>query len=152
MIPIADSDAWTLAEGKFREKPTLLRYRPNLKNFLGHSNYPRRLTIIWEYEEKEGRDGLPCDDQSDEMREFEDALIAVLDSDRIAILAFIFTHDGNREWNFYIGDVQVVGEKINEALADKPGLPISLEVEDDSEWTEMAKVLQDCEPSDESKS
>ena len=149
MIPIADSDAWNLAEGKFNECPSLLRYRPNLKNFLGHSDYPRRLTIVWEYEKKEGTNGLPTDDQSDAMREFEDALIGVLDSDRIAILSFIFTNNGIREWNFYIGDVQFVGEKINEALADKPGLPISLEVQDDPEWTEMANVLQNCESPNE---
>ena len=149
MIPVADSDAWSIAEGNYSGCLTMIRFRPNLKNFLGHSSYPRRLSITWEYEKKDGSKGLPSNDQLDEMREFEDVLMKFLDPDGTAILAFVFTSNGFREWNFYIADAQVVGEKINEALLDKPGLPISLEVVNDPDWSEMANVLASCKSKEE---
>ncbi len=146
-IPSADVAAWTIAEGEYLESPTVLRFRPNLAKHLGHPHYPRRLTITWEFGEAEEGDGQPSSEQLETLHEFEDSLIEALDHDRTAILAFVFTHGGNREWNFYIHDVEVVGERINALLSDRPGLPINLEVEDDAQWSEMANVLEGCEPS-----
>jgi len=87
---------------------------------------------------------LPTDDQSEELKHFEDSLQMELDPDRVAILAFVFTSGGIREWNYYCGDMAQVAERINAALADSPNLPITLSSLSDADWSEMRKVLSQC--------
>ena len=142
-ISSADLDAWNIAEGTIQGKPSLIRFRPNLENHLGDIAYPRRLTITWEYRE-DNSSGMPSSKQSDEMKRFEDAIIASLDPERLAILSFIFTNAGIREWHFYVSDVSAVGNKINMALASFQKLPISMQVENDPNWDELRQVLLNC--------
>lgn len=142
-IEAANTDAWNIAKGKNPEKPTVLRYRPSLEPFLGDENYPRRLAIIWTFEPADAS-GMPSETQSADMKDFEDLLIEALDSDRLAVLAFVFTSAGSREWNFYLSDVSEVGIRINQALASVPKLPIELRVEDDPNWDELRQVYQLC--------
>jgi hypothetical protein len=142
-ISSADLDAWNIAEGNINGKPSLVRFRPNLENHLGDSAYPRRLTITWEYGE-DNSSGMPSSTQSDEMKCFEDAIIAALDPERLAILSFTFTNAGIREWHFYVNEVSTVGNKINAVLANFQKLPISLQVEDDPNWDELRHVFLKC--------
>ena len=142
-IPPADSDAWNTAEGKHDGKPSLIRYRPNLHSFLGDERYPRRLVVIWEFESNSS--GMPSDEQSDDMREFEDAIVGALDADRCAVLAFVYTHSGIREWHFYLNDVNEAGSRFNESLSEFPKLPISLQVENDFNWDELRQVYALCQ-------
>lgn len=145
-IEAANSDAWNIAKGKNPEKPTVLRFRPSLEAFLGNENYPRRLTIIWKYEATDDS-GMPTDTQSADMKDFEKLLIEALDPDRLAILAFVFTSSGFREWHFYLSDANEIGIRINQTLAAVPKLPIELNVEDDPNWDELKQVYQICKPS-----
>jgi hypothetical protein len=140
-IVAANLDAWNIAKGKDPENPTVLRFRPSLEAFLGNEDYPRRLTIVWKFETADAS-GMPTDIQSADMKDFEDLLLEALDVDRIAILAFVFTSKGTREWHFYLSDVDEVGIRINKALASVPKLPIQLNVEDDPNWDELRQVYQ----------
>lgn len=149
-LPSANTDAWNTADGQYQGKPRLLRYRPNLKKYLGDPEYPRRLIIIWDYE-SENSSGLPSSELLDEMRSFEDAVVNALDIDRCAVLAFILTQNGVREWHFYLDDVSEVGDRINESLTTFPKLPLHLQVEEDSNWDEMRAVLELCEQANFSK-
>jgi hypothetical protein len=76
------------------------------------------------------------------MSVLEDLLVSSLEAAQAGLLAFVFTYGGNREWHFYVSDSVDLGEVINGALADLPGLPIKLAIEDDPEWTELAKVMR----------
>jgi len=78
------------------------------------------------------------------MKNFEDMLIETLDPDRLAILAFVFTTNGTREWNFHLSNVSEVSIRINKALSTVQKLPIELIVEDDPNWNELRQVLQLC--------
>lgn len=142
-IEAANTDAWNIAKGRNPEKPTVLRFRPSLKAHLGDENYPRRLTISWKFEAEDAT-GMPTDSQSADMKDFEEMLLEVLDPDRLAVLAFVFTANGSREWDFYLSDVSEVGIRINEALSSIPQLPIELNVEDDPNWDELRQVYQMC--------
>ena len=142
-IEAANSDAWSIAKGKNPEKPTVLRFRPSLKAFLGSESYPRRLAVVWRFESPDSS-GMPSETQSSDMKDFEDLLIEALDPDRLAVLAFIFTSNGTREWHFYLSDVSEVGIRINKALSSVPKLPIDLNVEDDPNWDELRDVYQLC--------
>jgi hypothetical protein len=142
-IPSAENDAWNLAEGSRNGLPTMIRYRPSLAAFCGDSKYPTLLTIEWSYEQ-EDKTGLPSDEQSNEMRSFEDSLQKTLDPKRVAVLAFVFTHAGNRVWHYYFGNKSELQKGINKALSNQPNLPISLNAEEDPDWSEFRLVLSQC--------
>jgi len=137
-IASANDCAWNVAEGKRNGLVSLIRYRPDLKEHLGHADYARRLVIMWDYETNSS--GMPSTNQLDEMRLFEDLIVEALDPDKSGILVLILTNAGVREWHFYIRDVNDVGNKINHALTSYPDLPISMQVEDDAEWGELQRV------------
>ncbi len=142
-IPSAETSSWNIAERKSEEGLQLIRYRPELQSFLGSSKYPRRLVIIWEYE-PDNSSVMPSNDISDEMRMLEDALVGELDPDRSAILAFVLTNSGCREWHFYVNDIQEIGSRINSALSELPKFPINLQVEEDPDWEELGAVYYIC--------
>ena len=135
----AVEDTWATANGSIDGRPSTVRYRPGLSNTLGHPALPRRLLITWEYGD-DGESGLPRDETA--LHAFERALHDALDRDRTAVLAFVFTHLGVREWHYYVDDLEVVGDKINDALAEQPDLPISIKAFDDPQWAELASVLR----------
>jgi len=140
-IPSANVDAWTGAEGRIDGRPSLLRFRPGLAHYLGDVRFSRRLQVTWTYED-DGSGGMPSDKDSDAMQLLEDRLVSSLEAAQAGVLAFVFTHGGNREWHIYVNDSDDLGEVINEALSNLPGLPIDLAIEDDPEWTELSSVMQ----------
>ena len=140
-IPSAETDAWNVAEGTDQGTPSLIRYRPNLQEYMGDNRYPRRLVIIWEFE-KDNSSGMPSNEQSDNMRALEDAVVGVFDHDKYAVLAFVFTKSGIREWHFYLNDVDEAGARINNALSELPKFPISIQVEDDENWDALREVFE----------
>ena len=142
-IPSSETSAWNIAEGESEGRPRIIRYRPDLEPFLGSSNYPRRLVIIWDYE-IDNSSGMSSENLSEEMKDFEDALVGALDPERLAILAFVLTNSGSREWHYYVSDIQEVGNKINSALSSFPKLPIHLQVEDDPDWEQVSAVYDIC--------
>ena len=143
-MPTADNDAWNIANGTNLDKPSVLRYRPKLRERIGDPDFDRRLTIIWPYE-ADNSSGMPNRQQTAELEDFEDTIVEAIDTSGIAILAFVFTSVGQREWHFYVSDVGAVGQAINEGLAGRPVLPIELSVEDDPDWGEFQSVLTGCE-------
>lgn len=142
-ITAADSAAWNIAEGGTKEHPILIRYRPDLEGFIGHKSYSKRLVILWDFE-PDNSTGMPSSDLSDQMKLMEDALVEVLDPDRLAILSFVLTKFGCREWHFYAEDIPEIGNRINLALAALPKLPLHLQVEEDSNWEELQNVYNLC--------
>jgi hypothetical protein len=145
IIRPADGDAWTVAEGSIDGRRSALRYRGGLAGVLGHPALPLRLLISWHYCD-DGESGMPADSVEAEMAAFERTLHDALDPQRAAVLAFVFTHIGAREWHYYVGDLDLVGDTINAALADQPELPISIKAFDDPEWTELGTLLKRIKP------
>jgi hypothetical protein len=140
-IPSANDDAWTLAEGLRDGFPSVLRFRPGLKAFLGDARYSRRLRVTWTYPE-DNESGMPSSDESNAMRPLEDQLVSAFEAANAGVLAFVFTHRGTREWHFYVDEAADLSALINEALAELPGLPIAFELEDDPDWVVMSNVLE----------
>ena len=142
-IPSANDDAWNTAEGKRNGEVSLIRYRPNLEHFLGNPDYSQRLVIIWDFSQNNSN-GMPSNEQSDDMRNFEDVIVNALDPDRSGILVLVLTNAGMREWHYYIKDISEVGNRINNALSEFPKLPINLQVEEDQNWGELKTVYELC--------
>lgn len=59
-----------------------------------------------------------------------------------AILAFVITQDGCANLNFYTASSEWFFERLNEALADKPPVPIEITAEEDPRWSEYLAVLE----------
>lgn len=142
-IPSSETAPWNLAEGDNSGSPRIIRYRPDLGPFIGIESHPQRLVIIWDYE-AENSSGMPSNKQSDEMKAFEGALTSALDPNRLAVLAFVLTTNGSREWHFYVSNIEEAGKKINNALSGFPKLPIHLQVESDPEWEQISIVYSIC--------
>ena len=136
---------WVGAEGEIEGMPTLVRIRQDLDLFVGHTDWPRRLTISWEYE-ADNPSGMPAPELSDEMRTFEDALVPAVERDKTAILAFVFTCDGLRHWHFYFSDIGAVQTRLTDALAQLPRFPLDMSAEDDPEWSLYQAVCQGAGP------
>ena len=122
--------------------PGLVRFRPNLQNFIETGSYLQRMDIIWTYESTD--DSLMPDQSTmDLMSAVEDALVAAFEVDNQTILTFVFTSDNERWWAFYTTNIDITGPRLNEALAAFDPLPINISVEDDPEWNEYFGVLED---------
>jgi len=124
------------------EVPGLVRFRPNLQNFIETDQYLRRMDIVWTYESTDDSQ-FPDNATMDLMTNVEDALVDVFERDNQTILAFVFTCDNERWWAFYTTDTDIAGTRLNEALAAFDPLPIAISVEDDSEWDEYFGVIED---------
>ena len=142
IIPSADTDSWILGKGTYEDFPTLIRYRPNLIKYLGMKGYTQRLVITWNYKTSEIDNGMPSNKELNDMASFENKIISVLDPDRLAILAFVYTTNGKRELHFYIQDIKLVSSKIDIALKDFPKLPIILSLKNDPNWNTIKIVIE----------
>ena len=139
----ADNDTWTIAEGELGGRQLLIRFRPNLAEFDGRANFPMKLTARWTYGD-DGDSGMPNVEQSDAMQVLEDALVAELEIDNTAILAFIYTTQGMREWHMYFSDLEKLQNAINRATVDMPGLPLEMEADEDPDWEDIFGLIANC--------
>lgn len=144
---ITDEDIWTGAEGENDGTPFLLRFRPHLQGLIATNQYNKRLTILWHYNSDDSS-LMPSDGEMELMQNVEDALINILESDAQSVLAFVYTGQNQREWNWYSTDINETRKRLNEALAEFDKLPIELSAEDDPEWSEYNAVLEGADNSE----
>jgi Family of unknown function (DUF695) len=142
---VTDNDIWTIAEGPVNgDANFLLRFRPNLQDFIATKKYNKRLTIIWNYEPVNSS-LMPNDEDTALMTDVENALVDILENDLQAILAFVYTGDSQKEWHWYSSDIGETGNRLNEALSNFDVLPLELLSEDDPDWNEYNEVLESTE-------
>lgn len=144
ILLVTEQDTWTISEGENEGTPFILRFRPQLKDFIATGRFNERLTIIWLYQ-SDDRSLMPSDEDADKMKAMEDALVEAMELDLQAVLAFVYTGQDQKEWHWYSTDIQESGKRINEALAAFDKLPIELSFEVDPEWTEYNSVLSGAE-------
>ena len=58
-----------------------------------------------------------------------------------AILAFVVTQGGTANLNFHTSSQDWFVERLNDALGDKPAMPIELSGVEDPDWSEYQAVL-----------
>ncbi|PWK78155.1 uncharacterized protein DUF695 [Mucilaginibacter oryzae] len=136
-------DTWVAIEAVSDDNiPLLVRYRPNLTNFFESGIYLQRMDITWNYEATDSS-LLPPAEEMVLMEQVEDALVDMLEADHQSILAFVFTGENERWWAWYTTNIDIAGERLNDALADFDELPINITVTDDPEWDEYFGVIED---------
>ena len=76
------------------------------------------------------------------MEAVQDRLQKAMERDKLAILTGIYTGNGKREWIFIARNTQAFGERLNEALAGLPALPIEIYAEKDPDNEEYKDMLE----------
>jgi hypothetical protein len=143
MMPVVDgipSDgSWFRAEGGTAHQPTMIRARQDVLARLPAASLSTRIVVSWSCRAPLEM-GLPSSDDYEEISAFEETLINFVQEG--AILAFVFTSAGIVEYSFYTSDQEWFLDRLNEALADKPPVPIEISAEDDPDWTEYRSLMQ----------
>jgi hypothetical protein len=85
---------------------------------------------------------MPSDAEGELMEQVIDSLRNAVEKDKLAILTGIYTGNNERTLVFYTRTSRVFGERLNDALAEFPQLPITLYVEIDPEWNEQQELYQ----------
>ena len=135
------TDNWfsTMAEAD-NEMPIFVSGRDDLDEFRLSGKFKERVEIYWKYDSS--HNGMPSDTEGELMEKVVDALRNAVEKDKLAILTGIYTGNNERTMVFYTRTSRVFGERLNEALANLPQLPITLYVEIDPDWNEYIEMCE----------
>jgi hypothetical protein len=140
--PGSGQGAWTVSEGGDEKRPVLIRVRTDLDAAVSGAPWPNRLAVVWSYalEGAEGQGGLPTSAQQAAMARLEDALMAGLETQGVAVLTSVATSSGQREWIWYCGPASALNPAFNAALKGHPRYPIKLHLAPDPRWAEYRRL------------
>ena len=122
------------------EMPIFVSGRDDLDEFRLSGKFKERIEIYWKYESK--HNGMPSDSDAELMEQVIESLRKAVEKDKLAILTGVYTGNYERTMVFYTRTSRIFGEKLNEALACFPQLPITLYVEIDPEWNEYQEMCE----------
>ena len=122
------------------ELPIFISGREDLDEFRLSGKFKERVEIYWKYDSN--HNGMPSDAEGELMEQVIDSLRNAVEKDKLAILTGIYTGNNERTLVFYTRTSRVFGERLNDALAEFPQLPITLYVEIDPEWNEQQELYQ----------
>ncbi len=122
------------------ELPIFISGREDLDEFRLSGKFKERVEIYWKYDSN--HNGMPSDTEGELMEQVIDSLRNAVEKDKLAILTGIYTGNNERTLVFYTRTSRVFGERLNDALAEFPQLPITLYVEIDPEWNEQQELYQ----------
>ena len=95
-------------------------------------NYPERFSVLWEFAELDA-EGLPSAAELTRMKDFENALCAVMQADHAALLVMVFTEPAHREFILLARNKSAFQNRLNSAEGLGEKLPISLDHETDAQ-------------------
>lgn len=120
---------------------TFISGRSDIDAFIQSGKMKERIEITWNYEKDER--GVPSNDKEAQIMEaVQDRLQKAMERDKLAILTGVYTGNGKREWIFIARNTQAFGERLNEALAGLPALPIEIYAEKDPDNEEYKDMLE----------
>lgn len=120
---------------------TFISGRSDIDEFIKSGKLKERVEVTWQYEKDEK--GLPAIDKEAQIMEaVEERLRTALEKDKLAILTGIYTGQGKREWVFITRNTAAFGQRLNEALAGLPELPIQIYAEQDPDNEEYKSLLE----------
>lgn len=129
----ANEDLWFTAEGQEDGKPLVFRARQNIPADIDTAQYPILVSIYWHYTPaNEG--GMPDAETNNGQIALEDSL-EKLDSKEFSFLMLVVTGNGRKEWHWYVADVEIWMNKLNELLKDQPVYPIQIENSSQPDWS-----------------
>ena len=120
---------------------TFISGRSGIDEFIKSGKMKQRVEVTWKYEADSK--GMPAIDKEAQIMEaVEERLRKTMEKDKLGILTGIYTGQGKRDWVFIIRNLNAFGERLNDALAGLPQLPIEIYAEDDPENEEYKSLLE----------
>lgn len=95
-------------------------------------HYPERFSVLWEFTELDA-EGLPSAAELTRMKDFENALCAVMQADHAALLVMVFTEPAHREFIWLARNKSAIPNRLNTAESLGAKLPITLDHETDAQ-------------------
>ena len=118
-------------------KITIITGRDNLIPFLQSGKYKEYVQITWKYE-----GNMPDDQLAEQMETMQENLRKNVETDKLAILAAIYTEPGERNWIYYTRTVPIFCQRMNEALSQYPSYPIQISATHDPQWEEYLEIYE----------
>ena len=141
---MADNDNngtwWTAPAQSEGGRLILVTGRKDVEKFRSNPRFSIRVEVKWAY--VGDASGMPDLATSELMEKATDSINNVLAHDPVAVMTGIFTGDDERDWIFYTLSTHIFEKKINEALADLPLLPLSINAENDPNWEAYDEMSQ----------
>lgn len=120
---------------------TYISGRSHIDEFINSKKMKQRVEVTWKYEQDDK--GMPkIDKEAQIMEAVEERLRKAMEKDKLAILTGIYTGQGKRDWIFIARNLNAFGERLNNALAGLPQLPIEIYAEDDPDNEEYKSLLE----------
>jgi hypothetical protein len=138
-----EEDVWFTAEGEEDGQPLIFRGRREVPSGVVKSDYHTLLSIYWPYEPA-NESGMPDDETYDAQIELDDAL-EELDLPGVSFLMLVCTGNGQREWHWYVSNVEAWMGRLNELLADYPVFPIQIRKRDEPDWALYQSFVSDLD-------
>jgi hypothetical protein len=132
-------DPWIVAEGEADGLPLIVRMREAPPPGVDTQQYPHLVTVCWTFD---GSDtgGLPGSKLLNRMSELEDRLDALEGAD-LGYMMVSLTGSGQKTWLWYVRNIEVYMEKLNEAIGRAPvPYPIELEAAEDPGWESFQTI------------
>ncbi|MEM1135492.1 MAG: DUF695 domain-containing protein [Bacteroidota bacterium] len=139
---ITENDTWTVAEGDYENTPFILRFRPNLIDFIDTKEYRQRHTITCKYQSDDAS-LMPESEDFEYMGTIENHLVAALEGELIAVLAFIYTGQNHKEWHWYVKEIEKANRKIKAVSEKFNRLQLAIQIEDEPDWKAYNAILQE---------
>ena len=132
-------DWWTApTEAHESGRLVMVTGRRDVETFRNNPKFNIRIEVSWPYEAD--KSGMPDEATAQLMEKATDALKEVLRKDPVAVMTGIYTGDGRRDWVFYTLSTRIFQNKLNQALADLPLLPLEVSAENDPDWEEYSEM------------
>lgn len=146
-----ERDRWAVGQGENEGKPLIVRFRPEMRVIEDVTGYPELFLVNWNY--SPDSEGLPSDEETEALDEFEDVMLTSLERDCHTVLTCVVTNDGSRQWVFYSSGIDEAVERINALPQKKTPYPIELMADEDEEWVYLKEnILGDCDDPDDAES
>jgi hypothetical protein len=127
-------EKWTVDDGNLENGlPFTIRFREDLPEEKEIKKLRMLVVISWSFESADGN-GMPNEEELDQMENFENLIDEALVEKGTARLMTVFTGEGVREWQFYTDDEEFFMKKFNAAMEGREILPLDIEVFEDENW------------------
>ncbi|MFM0492253.1 DUF695 domain-containing protein [Paraburkholderia graminis] len=125
---------WTTATSKNENDGCVIifRYVSDFDKDFDRLDNPVRVIITWKYDSETG---MPAADVREWMDAMEDALTVAVEEDEFASLVLVSTGENVREWTYYARSGDEFMLRLNQALGDRPRVPVNIHIGEDSQWT-----------------
>lgn len=134
-VPEEVEDRWALKEFTRPDSPEVAYFRKNETPAItpGHSAYPSQVYLTLNYVPKD-ETGLPSVADTESLYSFEEAAVALLEHDQLAVMVATVIQSGVKDHFFYTRDTEEFCRRADILLAEVAGFSPAYQIQRDPAW------------------